>query len=126
MVETESQDAAVDGEVDPVIDPVVDGGIEARHEGDGTRVVLWGAVDATLRDQASAVMAQALSVDGPVTVDASRVEFLDSSGLAFLLQLVRAGREDGRAVVLENPPALVIELLDLLGLEQLPMQFRED
>lgn len=117
MVETDIQE--------PAVGRPVDGGIEAAPEGDGTRVLLWGAVDASLRDQASAVMAQTLAADGPVTIDVARVEFLDSSGLAFLLQLVRAGREDGRDVVLENPPALVIELLDLLGLDRLPMRFRD-
>lgn len=98
--------------------------LEAIEVADGTVVRMRGSIDESLRAQASAVMAHALGRSGPVVVDAGQVEFLDSSGLAFILQLVRAGREDGRAVVLRDPPDLLLEMLDLLGLTgDVPLEF---
>ena len=98
--------------------------LEAIELADGTLVRMRGSIDESLRAQASAVMAHALGRPGPVVVDAGQVEFLDSSGLAFILQLVRAGREDARAVVLRDPPDLLLEMLELLGLiGDVPVEF---
>ena len=99
-------------------------GLEAVELEDGTLVRMWGSVDESLRSQASAVMAHALARSGPVVIDADRVEFLDSSGLAFILQMLRASHEDGRTVLLRDPPVLLLEMLDVLGLrEDLPLEF---
>ena len=92
------------------------GGIDLAMVGDTSRVVLSGDVDAALRDQASAVMADVVLRDGPVVVDTSNVHFLDSTGLAFVLQLVRVGEEDGRDVVLQDPPMHVTDLIDVVGM----------
>lgn len=92
------------------------GGIGLAMVGDISRVVLTGDVDAALREQASAVMADVVLRDGPVVVDTSNVDFLDSTGLAFVLQLVRVGEEDGRDVVLEDPPGHVTDLIDVVGM----------
>ena len=98
------------------------GGVAVSDEGDGSVVRLWGDVDAALRSQASAVMSQVLARTGPVVMDASRVEFIDSTGLAFLFQLVEVGAEEGRQVILRDPPVLVLDLLDVLGLSgQIPL-----
>ncbi|HWS57297.1 MAG TPA: STAS domain-containing protein [Actinotalea sp.] len=99
-------------------------GLEAVDLDGGTLVRMWGDVDAGLRGQASAVMARALQHGGPVVIDASEVEFLDSSGLAFILQLLKAGEEEGRPVVLRDPPTLVLDMIDLLGMTgQVPLRF---
>lgn len=92
------------------------GGIDLALVGDTSRVVLTGDVDAALREQASAVMADVVLRDGPVVVDTSNVDFLDSTGLAFVLQLVRVGEEDGRDVVLQDPPGHVTDLIDVVGM----------
>lgn len=106
----------------PLDHPV--GGLEAVDLADGTLVRMWGDVDASLRAQASAVMARALQHGGSVVVDASAVEFLDSSGLAFILQLLKAAQEDDRYVVLRDPPALVLDMFDLLGMAgKIPLEF---
>jgi len=100
------------------------GGLEAVDLAAGTLVRMWGDVDAGLRSQASAVMARAMQHGGPVVIDASGVEFLDSSGLAFILQLLKAAREDHRKVVLRDPPTLVLDMFELLGLAgTIPMEF---
>ncbi|HMO10423.1 MAG TPA: anti-sigma factor antagonist [Actinotalea sp.] len=88
-------------------------GVEAVELPEGTLVRMWGSVDESLRSQASAVMAHALGRTGPVVVDADDVEFLDSSGLAFILQML-----------LRDPPVLLLEMLELLGLrDEVPLVF---
>lgn len=100
------------------------GGLESTALEVGTLVRMWGDVDASLRGQASGVMAHVMARPGPVIIDASAVEFLDSTGVAFILQLVRAGEEDGRRVVLRDPPVLVLEVFDLIGLGgTVPLEF---
>ena len=99
-------------------------GVEAVELPEGTLVRMWGSVDESLRSQASAVMAHALGRTGPVVVDADDVEFLDSSGLAFILQMLRASHEDGRQLLLRDPPVLLLEMLELLGLrDEVPLVF---
>lgn len=93
------------------------GGIElADAAADQSVVRLWGDVDAGLREQASDVMARVVLRSGPVVVDASEVSFLDSTGLAFVLQLVKAGEEDGRDVVLQDPPDHMTDLVSMVGM----------
>lgn len=93
------------------------GGIELdRSRPDASVVRLWGDVDASLRDQASDVMAQVVLRTGPVVIGAAEVGFLDSTGLAFVLQLVKAGEEEGRDVVLEDPPEHVTDLVAMVGM----------
>lgn len=102
------------------------GGIEVVTEGDGSRVVLWGEVDVTLRDQAGEAMTEVVMRGGPVVVDAGRVDFLDSTGLAFVLQLVNATREAGCSIVLRDPPETVVTLIDMVGLhDSIPVERRE-
>jgi len=91
-------------------------GVEASDNEGGSLVCLWGEVDESLRDQASLAMAYVMTRPGGVVIDTAQVEFLDSSGLAFILQLLRSGEEEGRPVVLRDPPELLLDMLDLVGL----------
>lgn len=91
-------------------------GIDLSQE-DGRCVVrMWGDVDAGLRGQASAVMVSLLQRRLPVVIDVSGVRFLDSSGVAFIIQLHRLGQDDATGLVLRDPPDHVMELLHLIGL----------
>ncbi len=94
------------------------GGIELVHGGrpDASEIRLWGDVDASLRDQASDVMARVVLRTGPVVIGAADVDFLDSTGLAFVLQLVKAGEEEGREVVLLDPPQHMTDLVSMVGM----------
>ncbi|WP_028045980.1 STAS domain-containing protein [Cellulomonas sp. URHE0023] len=84
---------------------------------DGTTVVsLVGEVDAALRDDASASMARALVTGSPVVIDSTDATFIDSAGLAFVLQLSRAASEAGIAVSLRDPHRVVHDVLDMIGL----------
>jgi anti-anti-sigma factor len=97
-------------------DPAL-GGIDVTTAGGTTLVRLWGEVDAALRAQASTSMAQALTSTDPIVVDATGVTFIDSSGLAFVLQLHMAATETGQRLTLRDPHGELREKLALLGLD---------
>jgi anti-sigma B factor antagonist len=80
-------------------------------------IVLRGDIDAGLRDAASRCMVTVLEADLPLVVDTSEVTFIDSSGLAFLLQLQAVADDAGRSLVLRDPSGVVVDLLALVGLD---------
>lgn len=96
--------------------PAPPGGIAVAREPGRTVVRLWGEVDGALRADASASMAQALASTAPILVDAGEVTFIDSSGLAFVLQLHLAATETGQHLTLRDPRREVLGRLDLLGM----------
>ena len=93
--------------------------------GDGSLVTLVGDIDGALREQASLVMTEVLSRGGPVVVDLGHVTFIDSSGLAFVLQLHRLSTEDPtQTCTVRNAPALVLDLFEMIGvLGELRLEF---
>lgn len=93
------------------------GGIDLIRAADLSVVQMWGEIDAALRSEASAALAGALERDLPVVVDATRVDFIDSAGVAFLVQLCALGRDEGLEVELHNPPQVVAEVLTLVGVD---------
>ena len=94
------------------------GGIDLVRTGTASVVRMWGEIDAALRSEASAALAGALERDLPVVVDATRVDFIDSAGVAFLVQLCALGRDEGLAVSLRNPPQVVADVLRLVGADE--------
>ena len=96
-------------------------GIRLQEEPTCSVVDVWGEVDGALRPEASAALASALDRDLPVIIDTSRVTFIDSTGIAFLVQLYTIGREEGLAVTLRNPPAVVSDVLAMLGVDDFPV-----
>ena len=109
MIET----TRLDGTRSPV------GGITVVEEAGTTTARLWGEIDEALREQASSALVRALDRELPVVLDASEVEFIDSTGIAFLIQFCRIGREEGLPVTLHNPPQLVTDVLAMLGLDRM-------
>lgn len=104
--------------------PTGPGGIEVSEDASRSLVRLWGDVDATLRDQASLAMIALANRGGPYVIDASGVTFIDSSGIAFILQVHRMARDEGSTAVLRDPPVLVMDLLELIGLGgSIPFEF---
>ncbi|GIG20845.1 hypothetical protein Cch01nite_15690 [Cellulomonas chitinilytica] len=81
-----------------------------------TVVVLAGEIDAALREEASASMGLALINGLPIVVDSSPATFIDSSGLAFVLQLHLAAQEAGIPVTLRDPGRVVRDVLEMVGL----------
>jgi len=85
---------------------------------DGSTVIhLVGEIDAELRTQASDTMGLALLHDLPVVVDATRATFVDSAGIAFILQLRMAAHEAGIPVTLRDPRGVLAEVLTLVGVD---------
>jgi len=90
--------------------------IRVEHR-DGRAVVrLVGEIDASLRESASASMGIALMSGLPLLVDATDATFVDSSGVAFVLQLHLAASEAGVPLTLHDPHRVLRDLLDVIGL----------
>ena len=95
------------------------GGITVVEHPDCTVAHLWGEIDDALRDQASTALMRALDRDLPVVLDTSEVRFIDSTGIAFLVQFCRVGRDDGLSVRLHEPPKVVSDVLEMLGMRDM-------
>ena len=98
---------------------VATGTIALAEEPGRTVVVLTGEIDVALRAEASAALANALERDLPVVIEASEVTFADSTGIAFLVQFVTIGHDEGLDVTLHDPPQVIVEVLDMLGVREL-------
>ena len=84
---------------------------------DGSTVVhLVGEIDTALRQQASDSMGLALMHGLPVVIDATDLRFIDSSGIAFVLQLHMAAAEAGIPMSLRDHRGLLRGLLAVVGL----------
>jgi len=94
----------------------VTGAIRVEAQGPDTCVRMIGEVDSALRQQASDSMGLALMAGRPVVLDAGDVTFIDSSGLAFVLQLARATAEAGVELRLRDPDRVVGRALELVGM----------
>ncbi|GIG41578.1 STAS domain-containing protein [Cellulomonas phragmiteti] len=90
--------------------------IRVEHRGGRAFVCLVGEIDASLRESASAAMGIALMSGLPLVVDSSAATFIDSSGVAFVLQLHLAASESGVGLTLHDPHGVLRELLDMVGM----------
>ena len=99
--------------IDP---PTAAGTIRVEPRDDSTVVLLVGEIDAALRDEASACMATALVTGSPVVIDSTLATFIDSSGIAFVLQLHLAATEAGISVTLRDPHRVLQDVLDMIGM----------
>ncbi len=90
--------------------------IRVEHRGERAVVRLVGEIDTSLRESASASMGLALMSGLPILVDASDATFIDSSGVAFVLQLHLAASEAGVALTLHDPRRVLRDVLDMVGL----------
>jgi anti-anti-sigma factor len=93
-------------------------GISCQHHEKGTYLTLWGEVDAALREAASDAMSTVVARPPgiPIVLDVRDVTFLDSSGVAFILQIYMLGQETGSPVQLLEPSDAVTEVLDMVGM----------
>ncbi|HYQ75290.1 STAS domain-containing protein [Cellulomonas sp.] len=95
------------------------GAITVGTDAGRTVVRLRGDVDASLRDEASRALAVALTDGAPVLLDLGEVAFIDSTGIAFLIQCRRACEQTGQACTLRDVPESTRYVLGLLGLDEL-------
>ena len=90
--------------------------IRLTREAETTVVILDGGIDAGLREDAGQTMLQVLAEPTDLVIDAAGVESIDSSGMAFVLQLNRAVTEAGFDFCLRKPSAAFLELIEQVGM----------
>ena len=99
------------------------GSITVRPEGEASVVTLVGEIDGSLRDAAGASMGAVALHTGSVVVDASALTFIDSTGLAFILQLYRLCQESGRTCMLRRPDTFLLQMLRIIGMgDHIPVE----
>lgn len=95
------------------------GGIMFEEQSRTSVVSMWGEIDVSLRGESSAAIANALERAKSVVIDTSRVTFMDSTGVAFLMQMYTYGTQDGLTVTLPDPPPVVRNVIEMLGVDVL-------
>ncbi len=95
------------------------GGIMFEEQSRTSVVSMWGEIDVSLRGESSAAIANALERAKSVVIDTSRVTFMDSTGVAFLMQMYTYGTQDGLTVTLPEPPPVVRSVIEMLGVDVL-------
>jgi anti-anti-sigma factor len=99
-------------------DEIID--VEARQDRAGTTIVLVGELDMSGTEVFWAHVAEALaSAPRPITVDASRLTFVDSAGLMALVRAREAAIEAGVAFRVRDPSPALRRIAELGGLEDL-------
>ncbi|GGS01391.1 STAS domain-containing protein [Deinococcus sedimenti] len=87
--------------------------IQVRRDAPQRDLLLSGRLDA---HQVPAFLAAAEPLAAHTTLDLAGVTFMDSSGLAALVRLVRAARSDGRELVIVNVQDGVRLAMEITGL----------
>jgi anti-sigma B factor antagonist len=95
--------------------------VQQTSEGEQLRVAFSGEMDLANAETAGLTLREALSSGKRVVVDLARLEFLDSTGVAMLVNAIREGGE--RLSFLPSKHAAVTRLLTLTGLDE-RMNFR--
>ena len=90
--------------------------VQQTSEGERLRVALNGELDLANAETPAAVMREALISGKSVVVDLTKLEFLDSTGIAMLVNAMQEGGE--RLSFLPSQHAAVTRLLNLTGLDE--------
>ena len=94
--------------------------IEARQDRTGTTIAVEGEFDMMGTKRFWAFVSETLATDPrSITVDASGLEFIDSSGLMALMRARDAAAEAGVAFRVSNPSPALRRIADACGLEDL-------
>jgi anti-sigma B factor antagonist len=94
--------------------------VDAEVEGTGrTRVVAVGEVDESTAELLRGALARVLDRCGsaPVVVDLAEVSFMDSTGVAVLVQAQQRAAADGCALSVVNPQPVVRRVMEVTGVE---------
>jgi anti-anti-sigma factor len=94
--------------------------VDYQEAPDAVRLVLSGELDAARADRLSRALRQAEGAEAPLIVlDATGLTFIDSSGLALVLQASRRANAAARRLVVANPRLPVRRIFELAAMEQL-------
>ena len=88
------------------------------ESGGVTTVFLDGEIDLERSPEARKALLEALSRGGPLLVDLAEVEYMDSSGLASLIEVHQRAREKSIDFALARVSAPVMKVLKLARLDQ--------
>jgi anti-anti-sigma factor len=113
----------------PIVDSLIQDGllvVEQLEEGQRIRCCLRGELDLSNAGTAELKLEEALNSKRPVLIDLSKLEFLDSTGIALLVTAL--GRPDARRIeFVPSETSGVRRVLSLTGLEErLPYASLED
>jgi anti-anti-sigma factor len=90
--------------------------VQQTSEGERLRIALQGEMDLANAESAASILSAALDSGKRVLVDLAKLEFLDSTGIALLVEAMRNGGE--RLSFQPSEHAAVIRLLTLTGLAE--------
>ncbi len=72
---------------------------QVRPEADGARIVLSGRIDRDGDDAMIGAYADARAIGtGPITLDFTATDYINSTGIALIVRLLAEARRDGRPV----------------------------
>lgn len=72
---------------------------QVRPEADGARIVLSGRIDRDGDEAMTGAYAEAQTTGtGPITLDFSGTDYINSTGIALIVRLLAEARRDGRQV----------------------------
>jgi anti-sigma B factor antagonist len=90
--------------------------VQQTSEGERLRIALQGEMDLANAESAASILSAALDSGKRVLVDLAKLEFLDSTGIAMLVNAMREGGE--RLSFLPSEHVAVHRLLTLTGLDE--------
>lgn len=94
--------------------------LDYDEQGDEARITVGGELDRLVAERFSRALRDAeLSGAKRVVLDASELTFMDSAGLALVLQAARRAGGHGRQLVVTGPPPQIRRLLEIAAMGHL-------
>ena len=90
--------------------------VAVHSEGSVEVVVVRGEIDLATADAVRADLRAASEHSGTVVLDLREVEFMDTQGLAVVIEAQQAAADDGRRFAITRAPDHVHRLFDMIGL----------
>jgi len=92
--------------------------IDTEHSPEGPLIKVSGEVDLYSSPELRKVILKTIpGAKGDLVVDLSGVTYIDSSGVATLVEGLRSARENGSGFVLVKPSPAVMQVLELARLD---------
>ena len=85
-------------------------------EGSAEIVVVHGEIDLATADAVRADLRGAFERSGTVVLDLREVEFMDTQGLAVVIEAQQSADDEGRRFAITRAPDHVHRLFDMIGL----------
>lgn len=85
-------------------------------EGSAEIVVVRGEIDLATADAVRAHLNKAFECSGAVVLDLREVEFMDTQGLALVIEAEQSSAESGTRFAITRAPDHVHRLFDMIGL----------